>query len=990
MKRYIHILFFGLCYALTSCVMVDSSVDINTAPISGNSGIQIIGAVEDFDLKKVATRADDGEVADSFISEMTMFIFDEDNKILKGWSKRTVNGKDADGNPTDVTFDHESECATAINIRKANPTFVIDTGTGVLTSLDDDSPAIIYYDNLGGEGVNDLSACKIYIVANAWHILENQIDDIKTLEDLEAITINIDDTLAMPKDENGHYRGFPMIGTHYAYANTGGGTFDLSKGGNNTGAVAKIPLKKLYAKVHFSMQINAIQVVEKVEPRFKIEKVEVFNVPSKARLGRGLDSNGKPEYKTNTDDDYIVEQVGTAAYDASKYYHLDPLEVTQFSRAEIVHTPAVNPADNYLIEFDFYMPEHKVTPNANENTYTGYPANIEPDCKQYYKPMLVGAQRNEDGTVEMSKLATFVRIHGVYTDHNAQIKDVRYDIYLGQDNTDDFTVKRNQLLNNKLVITGLTNYHDAYGDISIDHRVDVDYKGFNLSMERTAILDAHFEVRPLDIELSPGSTMKITIPEAYRNWVGMESDATARDTGNSDLYVNTTDERKGVRKYFTTALVSELTNTNRGTITISNGNDGTTTTKHRIWFYIDENPNVFDKSAMKGHVNFGTTPKTISESGSSYKIDTIYYRNCPVEFKYYGTDNDNTGGGAATVSKTATVNLQQWNLWRVWSTDGKRYYDIEHEEEYLNNYASDQKYGETQNGMPFGLEGIQLSKNVMAYWKEPANGFFLSLINAIFGTDAMANSVFEKSGRAPYYDFYLSRDGFPTDKLDDSVDKTNFKRDYSGLSFNKEIAATLKSNNDSKAKIDGIPLTEDPKSAFAYCYHKNKRNSSGIVETQKWFLPAIDEIEDIALGAYDEFDKVFQNEEYWSCQPAYNYNDLQIKGKNYVIFDYVDLSTLKGEFYEDNKERARSTSVYTADGVNYNNINSGLPSGVKSGSLSITAYSGGSKDGQIDTPTYSSNNINYNADIYTTGDYSGNSLRSDVNRIRAVYRSGTK
>ena len=988
MKRYIHILFFGLCYALTSCVMVDSSVDINTAPISGNSGIQIIGAVEDFDLKKVGTRADDGEVADSFISEMTMFIFDEDNKILKGWSKRTVNDKDADGNPTDVTFDHESECATAINIRKANPTFVIDTKTGVLTSLDDDSPAIIYYDNLGGEGVNDLSACKIYIVANAWHILENQIDDIKTLEDLEAITINIDDTLAMPKDENGHYRGFPMIGTHYAYANTGGGTFDLSKGGNNTGAVAKIPLKKLYAKVHFSMQINAIQVVDKVEPRFKIEKVEVFNVPSKARLGRGLDSNGKPEYKTNTDDDYIVEQVGTAAYDASKYYHLDPLEVTQFSRAEIVHTPAVNPADNYLIEFDFYMPEHKVTPNANENTYTGYPANIEPDCKQYYKPMLVGAQRNEDGTVEMSKLATFVRIHGVYTDHNAQIKDVRYDIYLGQDNTDDFTVKRNQLLNNKLVITGLTNYHDAYGDvegnISIDHRVDVDYKGFNLSMERTAILDAHFEVRPLDIELSPGSTMKITIPEACRSWVGMESDATARDTGNSDLYVNTTDERKGVRKYFTTALVSELTSADSGTIIISNGNDGTTTTKHRIWFYIDENPNVFDKSAMKGHVNFGTTPKTISESGSSYKIDTIYYRNCPVEFKYSGTDNDNTGGGAATVSKTATVNLQQWNLWRVWSADGKRYYDIEHEEEYLNNYASDQKYGETQNGMPFGLEGIQLSHQYRSLFGSLSGGSgwgdLADALGSLFGAataEEFANGAIESQGISPRYDFYMSRD------LDGRTEKEKEQLkvfDYSGLLFNMEIVKELRKISDPKAQIEGITLTENPKSAFAYCYHKNKRNSSGVVENQMWFLPAVDEIEEIAVSAYAEFDKVFQNQKYWSCQPSYTLNSMP--GSR--VGTYINYGTLKSTFYEDDITRARATYAYTSDGGStWVPCPSNAPAVTKtiSGQIDYVKITGNISFSKLTTDTNT---------ITDFSDVPGNLPRTEKCRIRAVYRSGTK
>jgi hypothetical protein len=153
-------------------------------------------------------------------------------------------------------------------------------------------------------------------------------------------------------------------------------------------------------------------------------------------------------------------------------------------------------------------------------------------------------------------------------------------------------------------------------------------------------------------------------------------------------------------------------------------------------------------------------------------------------------------------------------------------------------------------------------------------------------------------------------------------------------------------------------------------------------------LPAIDEIEDIALGAYDEFDQVFQDKEYWSCQPAYNYYDLAINGRNYVIWDYVSLSTLKGEFYEDNKDRARSTSVYATSTTSYTTIESGLPSGIKSGTLSITAYNGGSKDGQVE-PSYSDNNIDYNSSIYTTGSHRGNSLRTEKCRVRAVYRSGT-
>ena len=984
--------------------MEDPTIDITTTPVNKVDGIQIMGAVEGYDIKKVSTRADGED--DSHISEMTMFIFDANNKLVQGWKARTVNAVDDTGLPTDVTFADTDKCSSAINIRKDNPTFVIDTKNGLLTSLDDDSPSVIFYDNLSN--TNDLTACKIYIVANAWHALADKLDDIEDLAELETVTLDIDDTLAMPKDEEGKYIGFPMIGTHLGYANEGIETFDLRKVGDNSGAVAKIPLKKVYAKVNFTMQINAIQTVINQIPTFEIDKVEVFNVPNKARLGRELDTNGKPVYKADNSDDYINELAGGTITEEniSDYYQFteSPLVITDFSRKKISHTPAQKPSDDYLIEFGFYMPEHKVTPNANRTTYTGYPENIPDDLKQYYKPCLVGATRNGDGTTSLAQIATFVRIHGTYTDHNAEIKTVRYDIYLGQDNTDSFTIKRNQLLNNKLVITGLTNYYDAYPDvdenISIDHRVDVDDKGYILSMERTAILDAHFEVRPLDIQLSKGGSMTITIPESYRSWVAMESDSRARETNDNNTYVNITEPRKGVRKYFTNDLVSTLNTANSGTITIKQEGDEYI---YRVWFYIDENPNVYDKLLADGTIT-SSPSDGYTINGSADTTDDDMYRVCPVQFAYANTTTDDNGV-SIPVSKSAVVNFQQWNLWRVWNTSKTRYYDIEHEEEYLNNYVSDAQYGSSKNGMPWGLEGIQLSDRVLAYYLDPQtfSGLFAWIQSWLSEwKKTVAVGVFDSSGHEPYYDFYLTRDGFPTDKLEDDAIISNYARDYSGLTFNREIAATLKTSSNEDAKIDGITLTESPKSAFAYCYHKNKRNASGQVVEQKWFLPAIDEIEEIALGAYEEFDKTFQNEKYWSCQPAFEYKTLGIVlyqwsdgifgiGAGYnSILSSISGGELTGGFYSDNIYRARATSVYKKDATNYSTIESGIPSGTSAGKLSIKAYDGGDKDGTSE-PSFNSTTIDYNDAIYSDsdGEYRGNRARTDICRIRAVYRSGT-
>ena len=980
MRRF-NILFAFVAILLSSCVT--DELDYTGHTPSLKSGIRIVGAVEDYDIKSVGTRADD-DIADSYISEMTMFIFKANGDLIQGYS---------DQNRT-------QQCSSAINIQRGNPTFLIDTEEGILADLSGTSDTnVVYYDN----EATDLSACDIYIVANAWHQLKDNVGSITKLAQLKDFVLNVDNTLAMPMDEDGHHRGFPMIGKQ------NGGSFKLKKGDSNEGnAVATIPLKKLYSKVRFTMQVNADQVVAGQTPEFTISKVEVFNVPRKARLGRELGTDGELVYK-----DYTEEMGIQGTYTPSDYYYYtsavddEPFVIDQFknNKKTIYHSTSATTDD--FIEFGFYMPEHKVTPN--EITYPDNMTKEEHEkFDQYYKPAGVGQSRNGDGSISPAKIATFVRIHGTYTDHNGQILGVKYDIYLGQNNSNDFTIKRNQLLNNKLVITGLTNHKGAYaddedaeGNISIDHRVEIEDKGFTLSMERTAILDSHFEVRPLDITLSPKSQMIITIPEDYWGWVSMEDDAKARSGENSGLYANTSTARKGVRKYFTTDLVGKLNEANKGTITLSNNESGANTTKtFRIWFYIDENPNVYDK-----------TGATAPNGGSGgYTVSKNLYRICPVEFKYSNIDKD----GNTYNTKDETINFQQWNLWRVWSADGKRYYDIEHEEEYLNNYASDMHYGGTQDGMAYGLNNMQLSQNYPSLVvKQNVSGIIsgiIELIKSWFDMETMAdlaNKVFADSDTAIHYDFYLSRDvsSIMEGVSGDSSDITNKLtiRDYSGIHMNRQIAHILKENYmdhqtgvNKDATIDQLPLTGNPKSAFAYCYNKNKRDAYGKIDTVniRWYLPSIDEIEDIATGAYDEFDQVFQNKKYWSCQPAYDLRamNISILQKKLLSSGYNTEGSLTGNYFVDDTDRARATSVIVQieNGTKkVSNISSAAPgkSGTQKGQAvfnwTLTQYDeANSKLGNFDPVS----------PAITTTDYEtrtpGNLPRTEKCRIRAVYRSG--
>lgn len=828
--------------------------------------------------------------------------------------------------------------SSAVNIRKPNPTFLINAseynGTGIIASMDV-GVDIRYYKNTEA----DLDKCSIYIVANAYHHISHLVDsndqngEIKSLDDLNDAILNIDATLSMPKAANGDYIGFPMIGTHE-------GTFNLSY--SSTGAhndVANIPLKKVYSKILFTMQVNAKQVVVGgPTPKFTIDRAEVYNVPTKARMGKYTG-----DYIDSIGDNYQFEFVdGDPDTEVDKPFVISG---SAFSNPEIYHTTSKDllPGSSDLIEFGFYMPEHMVTPKSS----FGYPANIPDNLKQYYKPKGVEGQK-----------ATFVRIHGSYTDHNGFIKKVSFDIYLGQNHTDSFEVRRNQQLTNKITITGITNHKDAYGDnqtnISVDHRVNVSDQGYNLYMEREAILDAHFEVRPIDIELQWGSSMTIVIPTSAQSWIALEGDDAARSGVNPGLYVDNTNDRRGVRKYFTSGLVGELNGVNEGTITLRHsfcyGGENKNPEYFRVWFYFDENPNVYDQNLAKD----------ASVDGGGYTISDKLYRMEPVKFYYSqnATDLPNTQGEPIQV-----INFQQWNLWRVWNKAGNRYYDIEHEEEYLNNYASNDGYGPEQNGMAWGLNGLQLSDTVTAFAAEvgDSDSRFWNLILSII--EYIIDGSIDKK---PLYDFYNTKAEAQKCGLDGNEDEYF---PYNGYNFCKKIITKANASSNANHHIKELWLTQSPKSAVEYCYNKNKRNSeTGLVDADdlKWYLPAIDEIQDIASVCYGEFEGVFQNNFYWSSQPAY-----QLAEWDATVWYFLSGN---GYLYYDNLNYARATRAIIDNVGNFTYE----PSGMTETNEHWQLYDG--KD-----PSITTNNQRVVRDL----GYKSRTAVADHCRIRAVYRSGT-
>ena len=214
----------------------------------------------------------------------------------------------------------------------------------------------------------------------------------------------------------------------------------------------------------------------------------------------------------------------------------------------------------------------------------------------------------------------------------------------------------------------------------------------------------------------------------------------------------------------------------------------------------------------------------------------------------------------------------------------------------------------------------------------------------------------------PKYDFYLSRD-----KTELGLPDVLTIRNHSGYDFTNELMEIAINSK----KVSAGTLMSEPQSAVEYCYNKNKRNANGEVENVKWYLPAIDEIENITMGGYTDFE-VFQNKYYWSSQPAYQYNIIKSKFYYKLLGRWLEYANLEGKSFTDDIERARATKVEYKGNNNYENVKSGV-----SGALGTQSYS--YKDEVINEGFVANNPV-------PTPD-SGNMPRTgQFNRIRCVYK----
>lgn len=380
-----------------------------------------------------------------------------------------------------------------------------------------------------------------------------------------------DDITALPST------GMPMVGKTKT-------TVNLTEKGSLT-----MQLKALMARIDINISIDSDHSDESGQlPRLSIKEWGVHNMPTAVPLTEP--DNGLTSLTTKD----AYRNVENIQSDAVVYNHGGAASLT------------------------FYMFENMINPDTDPEKYE-YPAGVVDDVdKQRWKPELVN---------ENSK-ATYFTMKAYYTTYNGDPSlpvgqdnttiEAEYTFYLGKDAVKDFKVIRNRHYANNIVISGLTRVGNNPNHITFDARVNITEQNnpFYLSMLRERDHDAHFCVTPLDVYLfeedaNPQMTVSIEDPKNH-TWVRMER-VPAENMREGTLPANMSTEThlatgkkdgkewtagNGKRRYFTTDLVTDLL-ADSTSYTI-------TTSRDRIYFYLDENLSTKDRTAT---VNISYTDK---------------------------------------------------------------------------------------------------------------------------------------------------------------------------------------------------------------------------------------------------------------------------------------------------------------------------------------------------------------------------------------------
>ena len=220
---------------------------------------------------------------------------------------------------------------------------------------------------------------------------------------------------------------------------------------STSSSVTAITIKRLFAKVSVSLMLNlnlgfsnAIQTGS----YFLINSYKIANLPQKVNIVEP------------TLDSYESNWVSSNSFEGELFK-------TQLEHK--LYNTVITQSDytTYTYDFEFYVPEYYLQPLSSDAYYNLATENPETRPansygKQEYKPLMYDKDIAK-------KRPICLTINGVYTPVSGNLVSLKYDVFLGENNSTSFTLKRNTNYLNKLTIKGTSNTIDN----QLDHRVQV-------------------------------------------------------------------------------------------------------------------------------------------------------------------------------------------------------------------------------------------------------------------------------------------------------------------------------------------------------------------------------------------------------------------------------------------------------------------------------------------------------------------------------------
>lgn len=541
----------------------------------------------------------------------------------------------------------------------------------------------------------------------------------------------------------------------------------------------------------------------------------------------------------------------TPKTDNNKEYNLTTGEMTTDFLYELPAPVTIN-KNSDAVTFSYYtyeniqLPDYTATrpgvDGTDANFFPGYNGGVVDNSAIRYPDGINEDDRQRWKPLMARENASAMVLNASYVTHQNLRYQARFTIYMGQNPDNDFQVKRNHAYNNNISIRGLDYVRNSSdGVYTFDARVNVvSDNPVYLAIVNERKVDAHATVLPMDVwlllrEPQNGSTVPPTV------------------THNSTVTLSV---REDARNWLSMIVIP------RAEMEAAGWKAGTGAPDY---FYTDLiaqcNTGTFNGHQSGPEVTIVSTP-TLNNSRSRvyFCIDeNVPTSNNPTNYGDRYATIDLTYENSLGDVRTRTIEIDQRALVKV---DGQHTTGtnitawMEYYEEYLEHSDPLDQHtqpGELYEGLPWGVEDTNYGGWEQRWWE-------LNTWSCTFNT--IDDNLYTTTGAFAMTKYIIGRQG--ADPL-----------------------SNLKIFNDNA-----------PKTAFHYCYGKNKRDSNGLVDTGNskttgWYMPGIRELEQALTQHYMSFDD-FRGNFYWSCAAA--------KARDGGLTD---------SYYHEELKRARATKVAT-------------------------------------------------------------------------------